>query len=71
MASGAIKMVQGVREVFEIVDAKDSATRTGSASDSPAVATTSGGKLILIGRGLAAQPWDLSLRRYLFTATPY
>ncbi|MCJ1303540.1 hypothetical protein MMC08_006350 [Hypocenomyce scalaris] len=69
MASGAIKMVQGVREVFEIVDVKDSAIRSGSASDSPGVASTSGGKLILIGRGLAAQPWDLSLRRYLFT--PY
>ena len=58
-------MVQGVREVFEIVDMKDSSIRVGYASDSQVEAPTSEGKLILIGRGLAGQPWDLSLRRYL------
>ena len=59
MISGSVKMVQGVREVFEIVDLKDSSTR------SQVEAPTFEGKLILIGRGLAGQPWDLSLRRYL------
>ncbi|KAA6415208.1 MAG: hypothetical protein FRX48_01961 [Lasallia pustulata] len=59
MISGSVKMVQGVREVFEIVDLKDSSTR------SQVEAPTFEGKLILIGRGLAGQLWDLSLRSYL------
>lgn len=58
-------MVQGVREVFEIVDPKDSSKMAGYASDSRSEASTPEGKLILIGRGLSGQPWDLSLRRYL------
>lgn len=65
MTSGGVKMVQGVREVFEIVDLKDSSTRAGHAGDSQDGAPISGGKLILIGRGLADQPWDSSLKTFL------
>lgn len=65
MKSGDFKMVQGVREVFEIVDLEDSSTRVGHTSDPQVEAPTSEGKLILIGRGLAGQPWDQSLKRYL------
>lgn len=65
MTSGGIKMVQGVREVFEIVDLKDSSTKVGHASDSQDETPISEGKLILIGRGLADQPWDVSLNTFL------
>lgn len=58
-------MVQGVREVFEIVDLKESSKKAGHASDWQDGASIIEGKLILIGRGLADQPWDLSLKMFL------
>lgn len=63
--SGGVKMVQGVREVFEIVDLKESSKKAGHASDWQDGASIIEGKLILIGRGLADQPWDLSLKMFL------
>jgi len=54
MTSGATKMVQGVREVFEITDI-----------ESKGETTMGEGKLILIGRGVADIPWEASLRAAL------
>jgi hypothetical protein len=42
--TGEVKMVQGVRETFEIIDDVKSTSDTG--------ATTQTGKLVLIGRGI-------------------
>lgn len=50
-SNGAVKMVQGVREVFEIVDGQ-------KASDEGPLA----GKVVLIGRGVKEVDWDASLR---------
>lgn len=47
---GATKMIQGVRDVFEIVDVE------GHGDD------TQRGKLVLIGRGLAGLPVEESLQ---------
>lgn len=41
---GAIKIVQGVREIFDIVDGETSASKTNTTSQS--------GKIVLIGRGI-------------------
>ncbi|KAK7539812.1 CobW/HypB/UreG, nucleotide-binding domain-containing protein [Phyllosticta citribraziliensis] len=56
--SAPLKLIQGVREVFEILDAKDS---PGDA----APASQSGGKIVLIGRGVDAEVFGCSLRRAL------
>ncbi|KAK8159862.1 CobW/HypB/UreG [Phyllosticta citrichinensis] len=56
--SAPLKLIQGVREVFEILDAKDS---PGDA----APASQSGGKIVLIGRGVDAEVFGRSLRRAL------
>lgn len=55
-SNGEIKIVQGVREIFEILDAPKS-----DQSD-PAVATLSGGKIVLIGRELVDLPFEESFR---------
>jgi CCR4-NOT transcription complex subunit 2 len=52
--NGDIKMLQGVREVFEMTDAP--------ASDEP---PPSEGKIILIGRGLGGADFEDSLKQIL------
>ncbi|KAK8243341.1 COBW domain-containing protein [Phyllosticta capitalensis] len=62
MADGsALKLIQGVREVFEILDAKDSP----GAADGGGQKTTGGGKIVLIGRGVDADVFGASLRQAL------
>jgi hypothetical protein len=51
--SGVVKMVQGVREIFEIFDAPDSDTT----SAPPA------GKIILIGKDLSSVEFEDSFRQ--------
>lgn len=53
LEDGSIKMVQGVREVFEIVD--------GTASDGAA----NNGKMVIIGRGLAVMDFEQSYLHFL------
>ena len=50
--SGEIKMIQGVREIFEIIDAVDRV----DVGDSPPQ-----GKLVVIGRHLVAEEFTKSL----------
>ncbi len=63
---GTVKMVQGVREIFEIFDCKSTmANRTANSNGEEAQETRQGdnveGKLVLIGRGLQELPWANSL----------
>jgi G3E family GTPase len=55
---GSIKLLQGVREVFEILDARESGRESRSTE-------ASSGKLVLIGRGLRDEPFRQSISRYL------
>lgn len=55
LRSGQTKMVQGVREVFEITDSKD-----GSGDSS--IAQHAEGKLVLIGKHVSDVPWQESLQ---------
>ena len=59
LESGRVKMVQGVREVFEVSDLDN--CNHGSESSKSGFAEAVKGKLVLIGRGLAGQPWQDSL----------
>lgn len=58
---GEVKMVQGVREVFEIVDVSEKAMPNEQGNLSP-------GKVVLIGRGVKAIDWDASLQKALANA---
>ncbi|KAL9121247.1 MAG: hypothetical protein Q9187_002193 [Circinaria calcarea] len=58
--SGAVKMVQGVREVFEITDLDRGLDK--GPKDTPETTKDDRGKLVLIGKGLAGLPWEASLR---------
>lgn len=60
--SGTAKMIQGVREVFELVDVDPSNTPTATLDED---ATPQRGKLVLIGRGLSDLPVEESLRSVL------
>ena len=57
LQSGLVKMVQGVREIFEITDLCTEGTGTGEGTDA--------GKIVLIGRNVAGQGWEESLLLYL------
>lgn len=59
---GTVKLLQGVREVFELLDEKDSAAGATSAA---AEEVTSKSKLVLIGRGLDATSFTQSFHRFL------
>ncbi|KAI9714633.1 MAG: hypothetical protein M1812_006298 [Candelaria pacifica] len=59
LSDGSFKMIQGVREVFEIIDTKGQPA-TNAKTDSLAQ-----GKIILIGRGLGGLPWEASLKNTL------
>ena len=61
-ASGSAKMIQGVREVFEIVDVEPSKAPLGTQDED---ANPQRGKLVLIGRGLSELPVEESLRSVL------
>lgn len=54
---GSIKMAQGVREVFELVDAPK--------ENEGSIHGDEGGKIILIGRNLNRIPWDTSISKQL------
>ena len=58
-SSGSVKMIQGVREVFEIVDLESTAEAPDSQGES---IEQQDGKLVLIGRGLSELPVEESLR---------
>lgn len=58
--SGAVKMVQGVREVFEITDLHRGLDK--GAKDTSEATKDDKGKLVIIGKGLAGLPWEASLR---------
>ena len=57
LTSGATKMIQGVREIFEITDAKKRQDVSQAASDCS--------KLVLIGKGVSSLPWKESLASFL------
>ena len=52
-------MIQGVREVFEIVDLESNVGASGTQAE---IVEKQGGKLVLIGRGLSESPVEESLR---------
>ena len=52
-------MIQGVREVFEIVDHESNVGASGTQAET---VEKQGGKLVLIGRGLSESPVEESLR---------
>ncbi len=52
-------MIQGVREVFEILDADKLPV------DEDEVKSVAQGKIVLIGRGLGDLSWEASLRNSL------
>jgi G3E family GTPase len=52
-SDGSIKLIQGVREVFEILDERD--------AGGCATAKTTQGKIVLIGRGLHEKPFQQDL----------
>ncbi|KAI9774663.1 MAG: hypothetical protein M1840_002912 [Geoglossum simile] len=64
LTNGSLKIVQGVREVFEILDVKEGTTQpkadSSRAPGSPCIPDT--GKIVLIGRGLDGKNWEASLR---------
>lgn len=51
---GKVRMIQGVRQIFDIFDASDAAEYGGN------------GKLVLIGRGLRDAGLESSLRGFVF-----
>lgn len=57
--SGGVKLIQGVRDVFEMLDASDSSSRRSSMQE-PFL-----GKLVLIGRGIDRAEFTDSLRHTL------
>ncbi|MCJ1387363.1 COBW domain-containing protein 1 [Xylographa bjoerkii] len=61
--SGEEKMVQGVREVFEITDLADASYQNSGTGEGGIVPRV--GKLVFIGRGLTGQPWKESLQHFL------
>ncbi|KAH7036290.1 COBW domain-containing protein [Macrophomina phaseolina] len=60
MVSGSLKLIQGVREVFEILDARDT-----PAAGQNSLAEKQGGKVVLIGRGVDEERFAKSLRKAL------
>ena len=63
LEDGTLKLLQGVREVFELIDEKEgNSTRN---SDTTPVADRTGGKIVLIGRGLDKNAFGRSLKTCL------
>lgn len=61
--NGAVKMVQGVREVFEILDVTETSTEKNPPGKGGVKLEP--GKIVLIGRGVQGLPWASSLLRTL------
>ncbi|KAI9798789.1 MAG: hypothetical protein M1833_004619 [Piccolia ochrophora] len=59
LRDGSVKLVQGVREVFEIIDTREVAMEPQDDR------TDSGGKIVLVGRGVQDLPWQNSLDQAL------
>lgn len=62
MLDGSLKLIQGVREVFEILDARDSPS---SGQQKVSGNVEQGGKVVLIGRGVESELFGRSLRKVL------
>ncbi|KAB2578590.1 Uncharacterized protein DIS24_g10957 [Lasiodiplodia hormozganensis] len=62
MLDGSLKLIQGVREVFEILDARDSPS---SGQQKVGGDVEQGGKVVLIGRGVESELFGRSLRKAL------
>jgi hypothetical protein len=61
LSNNTIKLLQGVREVFEMLDELDSTENTSTSKQQ----SEKGSKIVLIGRGLQWQDFDTSLRHHL------
>jgi hypothetical protein len=65
VTDGSIKMIQGVREVFEITDSIEALARhnTQVSAEKPTQSASGSapGKMVLIGRDLPGKPWQESL----------
>jgi hypothetical protein len=59
LESGQVKMIQGVRDLYEITDLAQAKTQT--TETQPSEASNDKGKLVLIGKGLNGWPWEESL----------
>ncbi|OJD29801.1 cobw domain-containing protein [Diplodia corticola] len=62
MLDGSLKLVQGVREVFEILDARDNPS---SGQQTSGDSANQGGKVVLIGRAVDGEQFGQSLRKAL------
>lgn len=63
LQDGSLKLLQGVREVFELIDEKEGVvTQNG---DAAAINGKTGGKIVLIGRGLDEEAFSKSLKSSL------
>ena len=60
---GSSRIIQGVREIFEMIDSRDAAAAAESNPDPPPErdSVARRGKLVVIGRGLKADLWQQSL----------
>jgi len=67
LESGQVKMVQGVREVFDVTDLEGSPQ--GNKESRPNLDEAVRGKLVLIGRGVAGLAWEESLSAAIHTST--
>lgn len=67
--NGSVKMVQGVREVFEILDVGEPSAENIRSAEGEGklghVTNVDAGKIVLIGRGVQGLPWSDSLLRAL------
>jgi len=59
LESGQVKMIQAVRDLYEITDLAQAKTQT--TETQPSEASNDKGKLVLIGKGLNGWPWEESL----------
>lgn len=62
MRDGRVLMIQGVRDVFEIIDLTSSKSVAGNEVDPSSAAH---GKIVLIGKGLVGVPFQESLEQTL------
>jgi G3E family GTPase len=65
LSNGSTKLIQGVREVFELLDERQSSGNVASQHSTSFQHQQSGGKLVLIGRGLDENMFAKSLKKCL------
>ncbi|OCK79318.1 cobW-domain-containing protein [Lepidopterella palustris CBS 459.81] len=63
--TGAVKILQGVREIFELIDQVDNAARKEERDETNVDMQATAGKIVLIGRGLDEQAFSTSLHAAL------